>query len=173
MDERPPGKPGELTSRAPEQGDLVKLCRELNAQGANYIVIGGFAVIHAGYPRFTGDIDLLIDISPDNERRVYRALESLPDRAVKELQPGDVARYMVVRIADEIVVDLMRSACAIEYAEAAKEVEIREIEGVRIPFASPHLLWRMKNGTHRAKDAPDLLFLRRLLEDRGEKLDDA
>jgi len=36
------------------------------------------AVIQAGFPRATGDIDLLIDISPANQERVRRALMKLP-----------------------------------------------------------------------------------------------
>jgi hypothetical protein len=31
--------------------------------------------MQAGYPRFTGDIDLLVDASPANEARVFAALE--------------------------------------------------------------------------------------------------
>jgi len=54
----------------------------------------------------------------------------------------------------------MRSASGIEYAEAATDVVIREVQGVAIPFASPRLLWRMKIHTHREKDAGDLVFLR-------------
>ena len=71
--------------------------------------------------------------------------------------------YTVVRVGDEIVVDLMKSACGIDYAEASLEIDYHEINGVRIPFASPRLLWRMKVKTHREKDAADLFFLRRLL----------
>ena len=41
----------ELESRPPLQADLVALCRELNARGAHYVVIGGFAIIAAGLPR--------------------------------------------------------------------------------------------------------------------------
>lgn len=159
----------ELVPRPPDEQDLVKLCRLLNELGANYIVVGGFAIIHAGHGRFTEDIDLLIDTSPSNEAKVYRALESLPDQAVKELQPGEVEKFTVVRVADEIVVDLMKSACGIDYAAAAKEVVIRTLGGVPIPFASPRLLWRMKARTHRAKDAPDLVFLREYFNSRGEE----
>jgi hypothetical protein len=54
----------------------------------------------------------------------------------------------------------MASACGIHYDEAIKDVIIRTVEGVPIPFASPRLLWRMKEKTHREKDALDLLFLR-------------
>jgi hypothetical protein len=63
----------------------------------------------------------------------------------------------------------MRSAGGIDYAEAAKDVVIREIDGVRIPFASPRLLWRMKAKTHREKDAADLVFLRQWFAERGEE----
>lgn len=158
----------ELVPRPPESSDLASLCEHLNALGALYVVIGGFAMIHSGYPRFTGDLDFLIATDLGNEAKVYEALRSLPDQAVNELEPGEVAKYNVVRVADEIVVDLMRAACGIDYAEAAKDVVVREVHGVPIPFASPRLLWRMKKPTHREKDAADLLFLRRYFEERGE-----
>ena len=163
----PVGNNAELEPRLPEEGDLVALCRQLNALGARYLVCGGFAIIHAGYPRTTGDIDLLVDMALENEAKVFQALEIFPDKAVRELDPGDVAKYVVCRVADEVLVDLMGSAAGIEYAEAAREVVVREVDGVAIPFASPLLLWRMKRHTHRAKDAPDLLFLRQLLEAQG------
>jgi hypothetical protein len=54
----------------------------------------------------------------------------------------------------------MASARGIAYDEAIREAIFRNIMGVQIPFASPKLLWRMKEKTHREKDAPDLLFLR-------------
>lgn len=174
MDPGATGKEGrdisdELASRPPEQQDLADLCRTLNGLGARYLIIGGFAVIHAGYPRFTADLDLIIALDPENESRVYEALRSLPDRAVDELDPGDVAKYTVVRINDEITVDLMGSAAGIDYEEASKDIVIRRIGDVDVPFASPRLLWRMKKSTHREKDAADLLFLRKWFEARGEE----
>jgi hypothetical protein len=129
-------------------------------------VVGGFAVIEAGFPRFTQDLDLLVDVSPENEARVFEALRSLPDKAVDELDPGDVERFAVVRVGDEIVVDLMKSGCGVDYAEAIKDAVHREINGVRIPFASPLTLWKMKQ-THREKDIPDRMFLRQLLAAQG------
>jgi hypothetical protein len=170
MDEPDAGsKPGELEPRPPLESDLVGLCRELNNRGARYIVIGGFAVISAGLPRVTGDIDLMIAVDRENEAKILSALSTLPDNAVRELQPGDLQRYNVIRVADEIIVDLMRSAGGVEYEEAAKEVVLREIQGVRIPFASPRLLWRMKVGTHRGKDAGDLVFLRYWFREHGQE----
>lgn len=113
------------------------------------------------------DIDLVIDTALENEAKVYAALEIFPDRAVRQLDPGEVAKYIVVRVADEVVVDLMRSAAGIDYEQASRDVIVREIEGVAIPFASPQLLWRMKRHTHREKDAGDLVFLRELFAHHG------
>ncbi|MEP6699005.1 MAG: hypothetical protein ABJB09_04670 [Verrucomicrobiota bacterium] len=159
----------ELTPRAPEERDLVALCQRLNELDARYVVIGGFAVIYGLYPRTTVDIDLLVDTAPANEALIYKALEVFPDKAVRELKPGEISQYTVVRVADEVVVDLMKSACGIEYAEAAKEIVIREVQGVPIPFASPRLLWRTKKPTRRAKDAGDLIFLEQYFAERGEE----
>lgn len=160
-DETPPSEQDDLVSRAPTQADLVRLCGELNERGARYVVIGGLAIIHAGYLRTTNDVDLLIDTEPANEAKVLDALSAaLADGAARELKVGEVAQYTVVRVNDEITVDLMHSASGIKYLEASGEIVFRELDGVQIPFASPRLLWLMKRKTHREKDQVDLIFLR-------------
>jgi len=160
----------DLTSREPTVEDLRNLCRELNERGAQYIVIGGFAIRAAGYNRGTMDIDLVVAPDLENEARVFGALATLPDNAVRELQPGELEQYTVIRVADEVLVDLMVRASGIDYSEAIQHAVIRDVEGVKIPFASPRLLWRMKRNTHREKDAADLLFLRQWFMERGESL---
>jgi hypothetical protein len=153
----------EKEPRIPTIEDLVGLCRKLNEVGAKYIVVGGMAMIQSGYGRTTGDIDLLIEATVENEAKVFAGLMILPDQAVRELQPGEVSQYAVVRVADEVIVDLMKSACGITYDEAKSSVQIVELDGVPIPIASPELLWRMKQ-TGREKDKLDLLYLRELLK---------
>ena len=69
---------------------------------------------------------------------------------------------MVVRVADEFVIDLMKAACGIRYEEASQLVHRVDIEGVPIPFATPELLWRTKQ-TIRDKDRLDRAFLASLL----------
>jgi hypothetical protein len=126
--------------------------------------------VHAAdYTRRTMDVDLIVAADAENEAKVFAALSTMPDKAVRELQPGELQQNNVIRVADEIVVDLMRTAGGIDYAEAAKDVVVREVDGVPIPFASPRLLWRMKAVTHREKDASDLVFLRQRFAERGEQ----
>lgn len=150
-------------AREPQVEDLARICRALNDAGARYILIGGFAVIAHGGARTTKDIDLLVDASPDNIARVKEALRILEDRAVDDVADTDVARYAVVRVADEIVVDLMARACGIEYAEAARDVATLTIAGVAIPVASLMTLIRTKD-TVRPSDAADRRYLEELLQ---------
>jgi hypothetical protein len=149
-----------VTSRAPEVEDLLALCRSLNREGARYVLIGGFAVVLHGFVRTTKDVDLLVEASAENLSALKRALADLPDNAIAEVDAGDLERYSVVRVADEIVIDLMATACGVDYAEAIRlGVEPREVEGVVIPLASRRLLIRTKD-TVRPSDAMDVAFLR-------------
>lgn len=169
MDHALPDGAEELISRPPQREDVVGLCRELNRLGAKYVVVGGFAVIEAGYARTTGDIDLLVDPAADNEIKVFEALATLPDGAVRELDAGDIGRFCVVRVADEVLVDLMAKASGITYEEAKGHIHVRELDGVKIPFANPDLLWRMKSRSSRPKDQGDLYFLRELFAAEGRQ----
>ncbi|MEP6686573.1 MAG: hypothetical protein ABJB22_07345 [Verrucomicrobiota bacterium] len=74
----------------------------------------------------------------------------------------------VVRVADEILVDIMTAACGVEFEEASEEIEWATFEGVPIPFATPELLLRLKQ-TVRESDVPDRIFLHRLLAERKSK----
>jgi len=149
--------------RTPTQNDLVSLCRALNSEGAKYVVVGGLAVIRQGLMRMTEDIDLLLESSLENQKRVRKALEILPDKAIREMGENDLNEYIVVRVADEIVVDLMLVVCGINYNQAESEIDFQDTEGVRIPFASLKLLLKMKQ-THREKDALDRHFLEQKLK---------
>jgi hypothetical protein len=108
------------------------------------------AMIQQGFLRATEDIDLLLEKSRQNQAKVRKALEILPDKAVREMSEDDLDVYGVVRIADEIVVDLMLSACGVGYDDAANEIESVVFQGVPIPFASAKLLLRTKQ-TYRDK----------------------
>src|SRR5438105_2766605 len=127
----------EKVSRPPKSEDLSRLCAELNRRGARYVVVGGHAIIQHGYQRFTQDIDLLIETTTENETRVLAALQILPDHAAAQVRPGEVGEYGVVRVGDEIMVDLMKSGCGVTYGDAIKDAVVGTLDGVQIPFASP------------------------------------
>lgn len=156
--------PSELT-RPPDDKDLALLARELNRLGARYMVIGGVAVNRLGFIRATEDIDLLIARDRDNQQRVKRAFEILPDRAVMELGDDDLTQWVVVRVNDAITVGLMTEASGARFEEVQDLIDWVEIDEVRIPFASAKLLLRMKQQSVREKDVMDRRFLKTLIRE--------
>jgi len=152
-------------SREPLIEDLVELCRNLNKHKVKYVVIGGFAVIHYGYVRGTMDIDILVEASVENIKRIKKALLYLPDKAVKEVRDNDLEVYNVVRVADEIMVDLLKQVGTIDYKAASKHIEYKKVDGVKIPYIGLELLIKTKM-TYRAKDKDDRLHLEHILKER-------
>ena len=54
--------------------EYLNLLRLFRAEDVEYVVVGGYAVIAHGFPRTTGDLDVLVRPTPANARRVVRAL---------------------------------------------------------------------------------------------------
>ena len=54
--------------------DFKEFLRLLRAEGVEYLLVGGWAVIYHGYPRPTNDFDIWIAIHPDNADRIVRAI---------------------------------------------------------------------------------------------------
>ena len=155
-------------TRPPRKEDLVKLCEELNRLGASYIIIGGLAMNNLGLVRTTEDVDILIDPSPENQRRVREALLILPEQAIRELGADeDLQQWVVTRVNDEITVDLMTEACGVRYEEAKADVQVREVQGVPIPMANRRLMIKLKQSP-RPKDQIDLQYLLQSEEENAD-----
>ena len=88
----------------------------LNATGVRYVVVGGLATLLHGYGRLTADVDLAVDLAPEEVSKVIRALvengfrpqvpvspDAFADPAVRDTwnvrevspDPGGLARYPI------------------------------------------------------------------------------
>ena len=147
---------------------LLRVCALLNEHGARYLIVGGHACILHGHVRTTEDVDILVEDSLENFQRVIAGLSVLEDHAAAELTPQDIAENVVVKIADEVEVDVSRQAWQVRYADAIATAETVTIEGVRVPFLSLEKLIESK-ATYREQDRADLVRLRDLLELRHQR----
>jgi hypothetical protein len=150
--------------RPPTVEDLRRICRALEENGAGYVLIGGFAVILHGGERTTKDIDLLVDPDPANVDRIKKALSILEDDAVRDVDSGDLQRYRVVRVADEVMVDLLSAACDVTWSEASKKALRIDLGGTPVIVADVATLIRTKR-TVRPSDAADRAWLEALRDE--------
>lgn len=145
-----------------ELAPLLKVCSFLNEAGARYLLVGGQAVILHGLVRTTEDVDILIEATEDNARRVWEALARLEDGAVRQLTPLDLLDG-VIKVADEVEVDVSVHAWKVSYADAVATALEVVIDGVRVPYVGYESLIASKQ-TYREKDQMDILQLRGLKE---------
>lgn len=140
---------------------VLRVCSLLNAEGAKYLIIGGQAMLLHGIVRNTEDVDILIEPSEENCKRVLAALAKMEDGAAKELTPRDLQENVVVKIADEVEVDVSTRAWKVTYDEAVPGAREIQIDGVRVPYLGFRSLIVSKE-TYREKDQLDLAQLRAL-----------
>ena len=58
-------------AESPHYRDLLQALNECEVE---YLIVGGYAVMRYTEPRFTRELDVWVHNSPDNSRRLYRAL---------------------------------------------------------------------------------------------------
>ena len=148
-----------------DQNPLVKVCALLNGRGAQYLIVGAQAAILHGHIRTTEDVDILIPEDLENHARVLAALSEMEDHAAAELTPQDLVENVVVKIADEVEVDVSTRAWKVTYAEAIPTAVRVTIEGVVIPFVDLPVLIESKR-TYREQDRVDVAQLIALLDRR-------
>jgi hypothetical protein len=90
--------------------------------------------------------------------RLKQALSVLEDDAAPEIGLDDLQTYTVVRVADEVMVDLLATACGVTWSEANASALRIDLEGTPVIVADRQTLIRTKQ-TLRPSDAADRAWL--------------
>lgn len=134
--------------------------------GAEYLIIGGDAVIYYGHARLTGDFDIYYNNTPANVRRVFNAINEfwagappLPLQAEELLEPGVIFQYGVPPNR----LDLTNSIDGVDFKGAwkTKIQEMLDLKEQKVPiyYIGKGALIRNKQAMGRPKDLDDLQFL--------------
>lgn len=151
---------------------FLRVLKAFEKAGVDYILIGGFAVILHGLPRFTVDMDFFVKMVDENIQRLRKALfEVFEDEDIQEITFHELEKYPVIRYGtpDGFHIDIMAQLGELTTYNDLK-YEVMEIEGQKIRVATPESLLKLKENTIRPEDKGDAHFLRELLK-RREKRD--
>jgi hypothetical protein len=140
------------------QTRLARVCAALNGHGARYVLFGATALQLWGSARATRDIDILIEPTAENARRVLAALAELGLGLAREWLAEEIAARPVTVVGDTPRVDILTVAWSVRYAEAAAAAAVFDVERVRVPAASiDHLIASKRTGL--LQDAADIEVL--------------
>jgi predicted nucleotidyltransferase len=148
--------------RAATLEDLKSLIRSLDANGVDYVLIGGFALAAHGYQRATTDIDLMVAGTAEVGTRLKAALMVLPDQAAKGLEPDWFEEGENIRVADAFVVDIMLNANGQTFETLKQHVQIVDVDGMKVRTLSLEGLLLTKR-TMREKDRQDCVVIERAI----------
>ncbi len=68
--------------------DFREFIESLNEHDVRYLVVGGYAVAFHGYPRYTKDLDIRIEMSQENAEKIMEALKAFGFASL-DLNPRD------------------------------------------------------------------------------------
>lgn len=150
-------------SRPATLEDLKALILSLNKQGADYLLIGGYALFAHGYHRATTDIDVLVPATLESGQKIRNAMMVLSDQAARDIDPAWFEEGENIRVADVFVVDIMLNAGGETFDTLRQYAETVDLDGVPIRTVNLEGLLRTKQ-TMRDKDVADRVILERALE---------
>lgn len=137
--------------------DFKEFLQLLSAHNVRYLVVGGYAVAFHGYPRYTKDIDIWIENTPENASRLLQVLEefgfgSLGLKVEDFLEPDTIIQlgYAPNRI------DLLTSIPASEFSKCYEQRVDAEIEGILVHFINLSHLIQSKRASGRHQDLADI-----------------
>jgi hypothetical protein len=139
--------------------DFRAVLAELIKANARFLVVGAHALGVHGVPRATVDLDIWIDRSPDNARRVWAALAAFgaPLRALKIEETDFVRPDVVVQFGlPPTRIDILTAISGVVFDEAWVERIEDRFEDVRVPFIGRAAFIRNKRASGRKKDLADL-----------------
>jgi hypothetical protein len=146
----------------PVNPDFRDLFAALNAAGARYLLVGGYAVAFHAEPRFTKDLDVWTDPDPANAIRVYGALRSF-GAPLHELTATDLERsgtIFQVGVPPNRI-DVVTAIDGVIFTEAWPDRTETNYGDQTVPVIGRRHLIQNKRASGRPQDLLDLEILER------------
>lgn len=140
--------------------DFREFLSLLNSHQVRYLLVGGYAVGLHGYPRTTNDMDVWVDVSPDNAAKLTKVFQQFgfSDSSIDKnafLDPKRIVRIGV----PPVCIDVLMSVSGLEFSTCHERHETRTFDGVSIKLISREDLEINKKASGRLKDLNDLEYL--------------
>ncbi|MEM1034838.1 MAG: nucleotidyltransferase [Myxococcota bacterium] len=137
--------------------DFRDLLVELDLAGADFVVVGGYAVAFHGYPRATKDLDVFVRPTRENAARVYRGLAAFgAPLSAFDVGPDDFCDYDgVLQLGvPPFRIDILHRISGVAYDEAVRDAPTVTIEGRTVLIISRDALLANKRASGRPQISP-------------------
>lgn len=133
--------------------DFKDFLQLLNANGVEYMLVGGYAVGYHGYPRATGDMDVWVVATPENESKL---VEFGFSRETIAREFSLCAKKVIRMGVPPVRIDLLTTLSGVDFNECSQRRLKRPLDGVETQIISLTDLRANKRAAGRPKDLNDL-----------------
>ena len=137
--------------------DFKEFIESLNANQVRYLVIGGYAVALHGHPRYTKDLDVWVECSPDNAPALLKALGQFGMGSLGLTVDDFLVPDQVVQIGyPPNRIDILMGISGVEFGDCyPRRVKVM-LDGVEVNFIDLENLRKNKKASGRLQDLADL-----------------
>jgi phage replication-related protein YjqB (UPF0714/DUF867 family) len=136
--------------------DFKEFIELLNENEVRYLVVGGYAVAFHGYPRYTKNLDVWIEMSPKNANKIVSALKKFGFGSLDLKTDDFLESDQVVQLGSPPNrIDILTALKGIQF-EACYQARVEvEIQGLTVAFVDLESLKKNKKATGRPQDLAD------------------
>src|SRR5438874_524366 len=117
------------------EDDFREFLRLLNSHGVEYLVIGGHAVGHHGYPRSTADMDVWVGISPENAGKIVAALRDFGFTGETVSPALFLEDHQIVRMGIQpFRIEVLTTISGVSFAECYPKRVRATLDGIEVPI---------------------------------------
>ena len=148
--------------------DYEELLRLLNKHKAKYCIVGSYAVAFYAKPRYTKDIDILIEATPRNGKKLKKALDEFGFKELELSESDFIQKGNIIQLGYEPVrIDILISLQGFDF----KDIWENRVEGAygqeKVYFMGLDDLIKSKLLSQRVEDKIDLEVLRQAKKKPG------
>lgn len=139
--------------------DFRDFIKALNNQQVEYILVGGYSVILHGYARTTGDIDIWVNPTIDNYKKLVKSFHEFGmavfDMTEKNFLHNDSFDVFTFG-RPPVCIDIMKNVKGLDFETAYQHSAFVEADGFPIRLVDYRDLIKAKKASGRAKDINDI-----------------
>lgn len=140
--------------------DFEELLRLLNKNKVKYCIVGAYAVAFYGKPRYTKDMDIFVEPSNENGRRIVKALDEFGFSSLKLTEKDFSQKGNIIQLGYEPNrIDIITSIKGCSFSKVWKNKRIGHYGREKVFFIGLKELLKNKRATRRRQDQIDLEIL--------------
>lgn len=142
--------------------DFKELLELLDKNKVEYLVVGAFALGFYGNPRTTGDIDIWVNNTKENAKKIIKTFDEFGISSLGYTEQDFLVKDTIIQIGViPVRIDFLTSISGVDFNEAYNRKEEIIIDGILVKYLSKEDFIKNKKASGRAKDLADIESLQK------------